>query len=270
MLKIELHAHTELDPADLIPHTTRQLIDRAAILGYGALAVTLHDRYYDASGDAAYARAKQIVLLSGIERTIEGRHLLLVNFPPECAAVSSFDDVRALKRRHPAGLVIVPHAFYPIKTALRFRVDLHADIIDAVEVNSMFTAWIDFNRRAVAWARAHGKPLVGTTDLHLLAQLGTTYTLVDAIPDADAICAAIRCGRVQVRSAPLSSLRAASLFVASVVLGAVGRIRRRVAAIMGAKSPEGGAMNKVAKTTWIAVAVLLTIVLIAFLTMRGS
>lgn len=226
VLKIELHAHTGLDPADLIPHTTRQLIDRAAALGYGAVAVTLHDRYYDAADDQAYAQGKQVVLIPGIERTIEGCHLLLVNFPAACAAVSTFDQVRALRLRHPGGLVIVPHAFYPIPTALGRRLEQCADVIDAVEVNSMFTARLDFNRRAVAWATTHNKPLVGTTDLHLLAQLGTTYTLVDAPADADAICAAIRCGRVEVRSTPLSWPRAAALFAASVVLGVAGRTRR--------------------------------------------
>jgi DNA polymerase III alpha subunit (gram-positive type) len=46
VIKTELHAHTALDPIDYIPHSTRQLIDRAAALQYGALAVTLHNRYY--------------------------------------------------------------------------------------------------------------------------------------------------------------------------------------------------------------------------------
>jgi hypothetical protein len=38
MIKVELHAHTSDDPADLIPYTTCKLIDRAAALGYGALS----------------------------------------------------------------------------------------------------------------------------------------------------------------------------------------------------------------------------------------
>ena len=44
MLKVELHAHSADDPVDAIPHTTLQLIERAAEMGYNALAVTLHDR----------------------------------------------------------------------------------------------------------------------------------------------------------------------------------------------------------------------------------
>jgi predicted metal-dependent phosphoesterase TrpH len=226
VLKIELHAHTAEDPADLIPHTARQLIDRAATLGYDAIAVTLHDRYYDVDCEAAYARAKRVVLIPGIERTIDGCHLLLLNFPAACAAVSSVEDLRALKASHPAGLVIAPHPFYPVRSAVGRHLDRWGALVDAVEVSSMFTARIDYNRRAIAWARQHGKPLVGTTDLHLLAQLGTTYTLVDAAPDPDAICAAIRCGRVELRTTPLPALRAAALFGTVAVLGLIGRGRR--------------------------------------------
>jgi predicted metal-dependent phosphoesterase TrpH len=225
VIKVELHAHTALDPVDYIPHSTRQLIDRAAALGYGALAVTLHNRYYDPEPDRAYAAARGIVLIGGIERTIHRRHVLLVNFPRACAAVTTFDDVRRLKREHPRGLVIVPHAFYPTPTALSTDADRCADFVDAVEVNAMFTWWLDFNRRALGWAHAHGKPLVGNTDLHLLEQLGTTYTLVDAPPEADAICDAIRAGRVDVRATPLPPLRAAWIFARMLGGGAVGRLR---------------------------------------------
>jgi predicted metal-dependent phosphoesterase TrpH len=225
VLKVELHAHTHLDPLDFIPHTTRQLIDRAASLGYGGLAVTLHNRYYDPADDNAYARERGVVLIAGIERTIAGRHVLLLNFPASCADVSSFEELRALRRQHPRGLVVAPHAFYPTGSAMRALVDRYSDLIDALEVNSMFTPWLDFNQRAIRWARAHGKPIVGNTDLHLLEQLGSTYTLVDAAPEPDAICDAIRAGRVEVRSEALPSFRAAWIFARMLAGGAVGRLR---------------------------------------------
>lgn len=225
VLKVELHAHTALDPVDYITHTTRQLIDRAAVLGYGALAVTLHNRYYDPADDAEYARARGLVLLPGIERTIARRHILLVNFGSGAADVASFDDLRRLKAREPSGLIVAPHAFYPTPTAMSADADACVDIIDAVEVNSMFVSWLDFNQRAIAWARRHGKPIVGNTDLHLLDQLGTTYTLVDAPPEPDAICAAIRAGRVELRSTALSPLRAAWIMARMVGGGVAGRVR---------------------------------------------
>ena len=225
MLKVELHAHTALDPADYIPHSTRELIDRAAELGYAALAITLHDRYYDPAADADYARERRVVLIAGMERTIQRRHVLLLNFPAECAHVRSFDDVRALKARHPRGLVVAPHAFYPTGTAMSADADRHADLVDAIEVNSMFISWLNYNTKAIEWARARGKPLVGNTDLHLLEQLGTTYTLVDAEPDADAICAAIKAGRCEVRSEALSTLRAVWVFSRMLLFGLIGRVR---------------------------------------------
>jgi predicted metal-dependent phosphoesterase TrpH len=226
VLKTELHAHTDADPADRITHGIEQLVDRAASLGYGALAVTLHDRYFAPAPHAAYARERGVVLLPGIERTIARRHILLINFPAACADVRTFDDIAALKARWPAGLIVAPHAFYPTTSALGRLLDKHAALIDAVEVNAMHTWWLDFNRRAVAWAAANHKPLVGSSDLHLLAQMGTTYSLVDAEPDPDAICAAIRSGKVTVQSEPLPSMRAMRLFAQMCWGGVRGRLRR--------------------------------------------
>lgn len=222
MIKLELHTHTDDDPADKIAHSTRDLVDRAAALGYGALAITLHDRFVDPRPHAAYARERGIVLLPGIEKNIGGRHVLLINFPAVCAEVRSFDDIRCLKNRF-GGLVVAPHPFYPIPSALGAALERHPTLFDAVEVNAMYTQYIDFNRRAIAWARAHRKPLVGNTDLHLLEQMGTTYSLVDAEPDAEAICDAIRAGRVELRTEPLSSIRAATLFTRMCWGGLVGR-----------------------------------------------
>jgi predicted metal-dependent phosphoesterase TrpH len=222
MLKIELHTHTDHDPLDRIPHSSRELIDHAATLGYGALAITLHDRFYDPSVDADYARERSIVLLPGIERSIAGRHVLLINFPAACESVRTFEDIARLKSQC-AGLVVVPHAFYPTGSSLGTYLDDHAALFDAIEVNAMYTRWLNFNRRAVDWALAHAKPIVGNTDLHVLEQLGTTYSLVDAEPHPDSICEAIRVGRVQIRSQPLSTLRAGVTFGKMAICGALGR-----------------------------------------------
>ena len=226
-LKVELHAHTDLDPSDRVPHSTRALIDRAASLGYHGLAVTLHDRYYDPAADRAYAADRGIVLLSGIERTIGRSHVLLINFPAACEYVMTFEDVAALKATHPAGLVVAPHAMFPNPSSLGSRaLDRHAALFDAIEVNAMYTRHVNFNARAVEWAKARGTPLVGSSDVHTLAQLGTTFTLVDAEPNADAICAAIKAGRVEVRTRPVSVLRAGWLFSRMLMVGAAGRVVR--------------------------------------------
>jgi predicted metal-dependent phosphoesterase TrpH len=223
LLKVELHAHTDDDPADRITHSTRELVDHAALLGYHAIAITLHDRYFDPAPHAAYARARGILLIAGIERTIARRHVLLINFPAECERVRTFEEVADLKART-NGLVIAPHPFYPTPSAIgRSLLDRHATLIDAVELNSMYVRGLDFNRNAVAWARSRGKPVVGNTDLHRLEQLGTTYSVVDAEPDPNAVCTAIRAGRVTVHREPLGPFRAARLFSLMAWGGIQGR-----------------------------------------------
>lgn len=220
-IKVELHAHTDEDPADRISHSAKDLINRAAARGYGALAITLHNRWSDPAPLSDYAEQRGITLIPAIERNIGRKHVLLINTTREAERVKTFEDLAAFKAAT-GTLVVAPHAFYPIPSALGGLLDEHADLFDALEVNSMHVRGLDFNRRAIRWAQAHGKPLVGNTDLHLLAQFGTTYSLVEA--DArtpDAICQAIREGRVVAVSEPLGWIRAAVLFT-RMVLGGLG------------------------------------------------
>ena len=95
-MKVELHTHTADDPVDRIPHTTEQLIDHAAALGYGALAVTLHDRWFDAARLEGYARDRGITLISGIEHTLNGKHVLILNAPREVERARSWADLAAI------------------------------------------------------------------------------------------------------------------------------------------------------------------------------
>ena len=107
--------------------------------------------------------------------------------------------------------MVAPHPFFPAGHSLFGRLTAHADLFDAVEVNAMFTTTLNFNRPAEAWARRHGKPMVGNGDVHRLVQLGTTYSLVDAEPNASSICAAIAAGHVRVVSRPISWATAISV-----------------------------------------------------------
>lgn len=227
MLKVELHCHTDIDPSDYIAYSTRDFIDRAAELGFHAVAVTPHDAYFDPAGDSVHARSRGVTLIPGIERTIHGKHVLLLNFPAECARVTTFDDIAQLRAAHPRGLVVVPHPFYPNPSALKRQlVERHAHLFDALEVNALYTRLVDFNAAAIAWARRQGKPLVGNSDLHALDHLGITYSLVDADPSPDAICEAIRQGRVEVHTTPISNVDAGWTFARMIMGGIRGRIRR--------------------------------------------
>ncbi len=244
MLKIDLHTHTADDPCDDIPYSTKELIDRAALLGFDALAVTLHDKQLAIDSLIPYASERGILLIRGIERTIEGKHVLLVNFRRGAEDVRSFDDLARLKQRE-SGLVIAPHPFFPHSSCLRGLMDRHADLFDAVEYNGMFTTTVDFNRAGARWAREHCKPIVGNGDVHRLQQLGTTFSLVDAPRNADAICEAVAQGRVRVDARPHSALTAARLMADLFLTDAiarrahtVSRSRREIGHLGVAANPE--------------------------------
>ena len=222
MLKVDLHIHTSEDPVDRISHTAVALIDRAASLGFDAVAITLHDHQLDDPVISAHAQKRAVVLIPGTERTIQGRHVLLLNFPAaDAESARTLDDVSRLKSRCD-GLVIAPHPYFPGRSCLRSWLDARADVFDAVEWSYFWTPRTNFNRRAERWARTHGKAVVGNSDVHDLRQLGRTYSLVDSARDPAAICEAIRSGRVVLQTEPVPLLE-----LASVLGGMTVRPRKR-------------------------------------------
>ncbi|MGE3842476.1 MAG: PHP domain-containing protein [Vicinamibacterales bacterium] len=225
-IKVDLHTHTSDDPEDAIGHSGPDLIDRAVALQYGALAITLHNRYSDCRALDVYARDRGLVLIPAVERSIDGAHTLLINFPPESAEVDSFEALRLFKARHPQGLVVAPHPWFPLGNSLgASRMERYADLWDAVEINAFYTRLVDFNRAARRWAANRSCPLVGNGDIHQLRQFGSTYSLVavQGAVNPDSICSAIKAGRVDVCSRPISHRRAASIAVRGIFAGLTGR-----------------------------------------------
>jgi predicted metal-dependent phosphoesterase TrpH len=235
MLKVELHSHTADDPVDTIPYTTVELIDRAVTLGYDALAITLHEHQLDLRSVEPYATERGLVLIAGVERSVERRHVLLLNYASGAEEVRTFADLARLRKRG-RGLVVAPHPFFPGTTCLRGDLQRHLDLFDAVERNAMFVRGVDFNRAAERVAARHGKPMVGNGDVHRLAQLDTTYSLVDAERDPVAICEAIAAGRVRVESQPVAWTDAARL-MASMML-APARPQDDIVSSHGAAEPN--------------------------------
>jgi predicted metal-dependent phosphoesterase TrpH len=226
VIKVELHSHTSDDPEDRIAHSAEMLVDRAVAFGYGALAITLHDRWFHDERVFAYAATRGLTLIPAIERTVDGRHVLLINAPAHAGQTVGFDSLRQLKRDAPSMLVVAPHPFFPLGHSLGGALLGHqADLWDAVEINGFYTRTVDFNRRAVSWATARGLPLVGNCDVHQLDQLGTTFSLVDVQGPTtpDSVCEAIRSGRVAVRSRPLSHWQALRIATRAVLSSATRR-----------------------------------------------
>ncbi len=203
-IKADLHLHTGDDPLDYIAYSNKELIDHAATLGFGALAITNHNFMSHRRELAHYAADRGIVLIPGVEATIENRHVLLYNFDYWQAPPRSFDDLYRLRRDNPEMLVIAPHPFFPSQFCLQNKLFEHLELFDGIEYHHLYLRKMNFNRRAEGLASRSGRTLVGTSDSHFLWQMGTTYSYIDAKEKSlSAIIEAIRRGSVLVASRPL-------------------------------------------------------------------
>ena len=125
MLKTELHTHIKADPQNgkLIKYSAFELIDRAAELNFQVLAITCHDFVYENEEAREYARKKGILLLAGMEKTLQGKHTLLYNLSNEEAQqIKTFTELRYYKKAHPEVLVIAPHPFHWQWTCLKDKI----------------------------------------------------------------------------------------------------------------------------------------------------
>lgn len=213
-LKAELHAHTVEDPVDggrIIFHSPRQLIDAAAEQGFEILSITNHNQLLFGEELEAYARGRGILLLPGVEATVEGKHVLLYNFLDYDPTWADFETVKRHKR--PNQLVVAPHPFFPMPTSLGAKLARHRHLFDAIEYHGFYTRQVNFNRAAADAAKKYGLPLVGNSDVHRLYQMGCTYTLVYAEKNAGAVIEAIRRGQVQVVTQAVSAAFVSRWFV---------------------------------------------------------
>ena len=203
-LRMELHSHTDFDPQDWIEHSAEELIDEVARQGIGVLAITCHRALQWSSTLQCYAEAKGVLLIPAVEASIEGKDVLIYGLE-HFKHPMSFDQLRELRRHNPEILTIAPHPFYPSSSCLGHRLFLHQDCFDAIEYCHFYTRQVNFNEKAVLAARKLNKPLVGTSDIHFLAQVGkTTSTVSVAERTFSAVSAAIKAGELELETSPLS------------------------------------------------------------------
>jgi predicted metal-dependent phosphoesterase TrpH len=229
-LKVDVHTHCAEDPHDRIEHSAEQLIDEAAGKGFDALSITSHHIITYSRRLAKYAEQRDLVLIPGIEKGIEGKHVLLVNVDWRVHPVHTFAELRRWKNED--SLVIAPHPYYPKGHCLGNLLERNVDLFDAVEFSFFYSKLIDFNKRALRVAARHGLPVVGSSDCHKIGDLGTTYTVVECEKDLRAIVNAVRDGRVEVVSEPLGLthmvVRSARSAVASVAEGVIEQVYGRL------------------------------------------
>lgn len=202
-IKANFHFHTRDDIEDkrraamVADHDLFQGLDEAKKLGFGALAVTCHNFVTDDPNYYDYAKQLGITLVSGVEKTVGGRDVLILNARKEAEAIETFDDLRTYRQSHPESFVMAPHPFFDGDYSLGRKLVEHIDLFDAVEYSWFHFKLIDLNRKGAAVAREHRLPFIATSDTHDLRMLGTSYAIIDAADrSVEAILEAAKAGKI--------------------------------------------------------------------------
>jgi hypothetical protein len=213
-IKVDLHIHTLDDPKDVIDYSAHQLLERAKQLGFGVLAITLHDAVFERAEVFADAAAMGILLIPAAEVRLQGADVILLNVTAsEVAGLKNFDDLRQLRsRRGLSILTIAPHPFYVLGGSIGARLLEEIDCFDAIELCHFHKGLLNPNRRAAKVAAQFGKPLIATSDAHQLRSFGRHYTSIPR-PDTltvENVFAMLREGPLRLTSPPASIVDFAS------------------------------------------------------------
>ncbi len=184
------------------------MLERARELGFGALAITLHDKVFDRPEVFADAATMGILLLQAAEMRLEGADVVLLNVQPdEVRNLRTFADLRRLRAERGDSLFcFAPHPFFFLGASIGPRLIADIDCFDAIEVCHFHKGWFDLNRRARKVAAAHGRPLLATSDAHRLQAFGAHYTSIPRPREltAEAFLQALREGPCRLTSPPSS------------------------------------------------------------------
>ncbi|MFN2508686.1 MAG: PHP-associated domain-containing protein [Chthoniobacterales bacterium] len=208
-IKLDLHTHTLEDTKDALDYTAHQLLERAKALGFGVLAITLHDAVFDRRSVYDDAASMGILLISAAEMRLHGADIVLLNVQPdEAAQLKDFDDVRRLRAaRGNSIFTFAPHPFYIMGGSIGGeRLIANIDCFDAIEICHFHKGWFDRNRPAREVAARYAKPLLATSDAHQLSAFGSHYTSIPRPAELtpENVFDALRNGRGRLTSPPCS------------------------------------------------------------------
>jgi predicted metal-dependent phosphoesterase TrpH len=246
-IKVDLHIHTLEDPKDVIDYSAHELLVRAKALGFGVLAITLHDAVFDRAEVFADAARMGILLIPAAEVRLRGADVIVLNV--SAAAVTElrdFDDLRRLRaRRGESVFTIAPHPFYVLGASIGNKIVDLIDCFDAIELCHFHKGLLNPNRRAVELARRFGKPLIATSDAHQLHAFGRHYTSIPR-PDAltiENVFATLRRGTLRLTSPPPSIVDLISAFY-FIFVAHPYRVRRQGRTAAMGKAQDVGLESK--------------------------
>src|SRR3989344_2839738 len=183
MLKGDFHSHTVfsrhpfherfgiLDGIDTID----SMASTAARKGIDAIAITDHNVVLNEKIAKDYSKKYNITVIPGVEIHLNGKEFLAIGIQEY--PKTNFEEIKDAVHEQD-GILIACHPFDPLG---RGRKDF--ENFDAIEAHNGYSK-SDFDK-VYPIAKSKNKPMVCGSDAHSVQQLGYTYCLVDANPEAD-------------------------------------------------------------------------------------
>lgn len=189
-LKTNLHFHTADDMEHKIAYSTKEGIDRAAVLGFEILALTCHNRFAYSEEYANYAKSKNILLIPGIEIGIErgkflkkeGMHVVILGCDKEAENIRTFEDLTNYKKNRNEVLVLAPHPFFPVfygNCSLQKQMEKNIGLIDAIENSWFYSKMFNSNKKSEQAAKKYNLPFISTSDTHFFDYMDKSYAVVE-------------------------------------------------------------------------------------------
>lgn len=171
-IDLHIHSHHSMDSRA----KPEDIVTQAVNLGLGAIAVTDHDSW-EGAREASQIAAGRILIIPGAEIKTDRGDVLALFVEEEIRSrefMVVIDEIRAR-----AGLSIIPHpADSPRMRESEFRA------ADGLEVfNSTCTR--HSNARACELARRLSKPGIGSSDAHMILEIGNGRTRIDDCQSLD-------------------------------------------------------------------------------------
>lgn len=199
MLKCDFHLHT-YHPSDNVYYTPKELIDYMAAKGYDVISITNHGWVEYTEKLADYAKKKGLLLIPGVELSLEGKDILLINHE-DIRNIKKIKDLYKIKSKD--NLIIAPHPYFLLSHCLGKKLEKHIKLFDCVEYSHFYNLFLNLNKKAELIADKYELALVGNSDAHNFCQIGHTYTFVDADKNIDSIINAVKNRKIKLVTKPL-------------------------------------------------------------------
>lgn len=175
-----LHLHASDDPKDYISYSFETALKEAQKQGINAVALTCHNAFVSKDTYQKIADKYGILFISGVEKVIEKRDVIVLNADESIQNVHTFEALRVYKQIHPNCFIIAPHPYFPGGYSLKKKLEEYKDCFDAIELSWFHSKHFNYNKKAQLFAEQHSLPYIATPDAHNIKYLCSGYVSVDS------------------------------------------------------------------------------------------